>query len=184
MLKKVYSSKNPIQNTIDITFVFSNDADYVADMNVAAANFLDPQMDSNKKFTKEQIRLYQDYILSVESMVAARFKITYSKQSKWSYSYYIEFEVPVDDDAEVELWKIRFRISNHEPSDKSFSKSNERRFIFRCITLGNNEIFESSFQSLRVIANTLDRLEAGDLEAVMQMDFHDNSTDFEWERGV
>ena len=85
---------------------------------------------------------------------------------------------------DVELWKIRFRISNHEPSDKSFSKSNERRFIFRCITLGNNEIFESSFQSLRVIAKTLDRLEAGNLEAVMQMNFHDNSTDFEWERGV
>lgn len=182
MLRKIYSSESYNQNTIDITFVFSNDVE--EGYGLAAATFVDPQMDQNKKFTKEQIRLYQDYILSVESMVAARFKITYSKQSKWSYSYYIEFEVPVDDDAEVELWKIRFRISNHEPSDKSFSKSNERRFIFRCITLGNSEIFESSFRSLRVIAKTLDRLEAGDLEAVMQMNFHDNSTDFEWERGV
>lgn len=172
MIRKVYSSIdysriNRENHTIDITIVFN---EFVSELEIAAATIQHPiGLSTNKRWSDEHLTAYSDFITSVESMTSGLFKITKSYQSKKSYAYYIDFQVPIDDMEDAVVWTVRFRIADHlEKGDRAENLDFNDNLIFKSIVIGDNLELSNPFNALNQIRRILNGLAVGDFNVLYE----------------
>lgn len=108
-------------NTIDIVIHF-----YDEEYDIAANMYIHhPSIKKRYKISQAQLDELDEFIGNVLSMIVNfRFNVVSHGQASKGYSYYIDF-YPVDENGnQLELWQIRFRISDHRQKIGRYNRVN------------------------------------------------------------
>ncbi len=116
---------------------------------------------------------YEDFLTTVENLIAQRFNILSSKQSNRSYSWYIEFET------NNIHWTVRIKISEHDKNEyeddfTASSVNKKRQTAFRSILIGKDKEFKSLFDALNALVEIVDGIYEGNLD-IINTDYRDRN---------
>lgn len=165
---RIFSSSS-IKNVIDITIHF----DY-ENSDIAAGMFINhPSIRKKYKISQAQLDELDEFIGNVLSMLYNfGFKIIGKGQSRKGYSYYIDF-YPVDSEGNtLELWQIRFRISDHRQNtgkdrrtdriDDMTVRSNKSHVLIKSFEIGQGRKFTTLSSAMLEMKRICESLRDGE----------------------
>ena len=152
--------------TVELNRYVSSDVAASKDITIVQRSNIPP----DRRYSEEQLEEYTIFIRNIVAVVRSHhFRITRSKQSNESYSYYLDF-YPLDEEGQPqEKVKVVFRIADHPISSPDFDEeqdlSETTDGYLKNFQIGSTR-YPNAFRVRQAVDEICDELAVGNYDAL------------------